>query len=304
MNFLLHTSSEGKSFALFLEEVLLHSIIEILPAIPFLFAAYLLLEIIEHKTSGKSLRIMEKSGFLSSVFGGLLGAVPQCGFSSAAANFYTGRIISLGALISVFLSTSDEMLLIMISKNVPFTSLLTVLLYKIAVGIAVGLIIDLIIRLMKLPQKEIDIDAICDEANCKCENGIIRSTLHHTLSTGLFITVITLLINTLIFFVGQESISLILYDKPVISHFLAALIGLLPSCAVSVTLTDLCIERIITCGTMLSGLFANSGLGLLVLLRINKNKKENLLIISILLVSGFVFGLLADVVGFSEMFGF
>ncbi len=304
MSPLLHAAASEKSFSVFLSEVLLHSITEILPVFPFLFIAYLLLELIEHRASGKTLRIMEKSGFWGSVLGGFFGAVPQCGFSAAASNFYAGRIITLGTLISIFLSTSDEMLLIMISKSIPFTSVLAILGYKIAVGIFVGLFIDLVIRIMKIPKKDIDIDAICEASNCRCEDGLVRSTVRHTLSTTAFILLATLAIRTLIFFIGEENISLILYNKPVISHFLAAIVGLLPNCVVSVTLTDLCIERVITVGTMLSGLFSNSGIGLLVLLRINKSKKENILIIGILLLSGFVFGLIADLVGFSEITGF
>ena len=109
------------------EEVLLHGILDTLKIIPFLFFTYLLMEFIEHKASGKTRAFMERSGSAGPLAGGLLGAVPQCGFSAAAANFYTGRVITLGTLAAVFLSTSDEMLPIMISGSIPAKAIFAIL---------------------------------------------------------------------------------------------------------------------------------------------------------------------------------
>lgn len=301
MNFLLHTDASVGGFMGFLESVVLDGIIDTLKIVPFLFITYLFMELLEHRGSDKIKGILTRAGSLGPLVSGLLGAVPQCGFSTVSANLYTGRIITLGSLIAVFLATSDEMIPIMISRGVSFGTLLPILLYKVCVGIAMGFAIDLTLHLMRKGKKEINIDEICENDNCRCERGIIPSALHHTLSIGLFVLMITLLINTLIFFVGEERIADILYDKPVISHLIAAVVGLLPNCAVSVALTDLAIDGFITSGTMLSGLFSGAGVGLIVLLRVNKHRKENLTIVALLVTIGCVFGLISDLIGFISL---
>jgi len=248
---------------------------------------------------------MDKPGIVEitiiALLGGLLGAAPQCGFSAAASNFYTGRVITLGTLVAIFLSTSDEMLPILISSRISATAILAILGYKTAVGIAVGFIIDLILKLMRRERRPINIDEICEEDNCHCERGIFFSALHHTLTIGGFILLITFVINALVLFVGSENIAKIMYDKPIISHVIAAILGLIPNCAVSVTLTNLCLEGIITAGTMLSGLFSGAGVGLLILFKVNKSIKENLVITAILVLCGSVFGFVADLLNFSAL---
>ncbi len=300
---LLHEQAEhnAKTFYTFLEEVLWHGLLDTLKIIPFLFLTYLLMEFIEHKASDKAKRFMERSGPLGPIAGGIIGAVPQCGFSAAASNFYTGRVITLGTLIAVFLSTSDEMLPILISGKVSAGAIFAILGYKAAVGIIVGFIINGVLHIMKRGEHALEIDAMCEGDSCHCENGILRSALHHTLTIGGFVLLITMLLNALVFFVGAETLGNILYDKPIISHFIASLVGLIPNCAVSVALTDLCVEGFITAGTMLSGLFSGAGVGLLVLFRVNKHMRENLSVIAILVITGTLFGLLADIIGFSAL---
>ena len=303
MTTLLHTSSgEYSSIWLgILHEVLLDGLLETLKIIPFLFLTYLVMELIEHKTSDKAKRFMERSGAAGPLVGGTLGIVPQCGFSASASNFYTARVITLGTLIAVFLSTSDEMLPIMISSSISAKAIFLILLYKSAVAVFVGFAVDLILRLMKKERKPINIDEICSNDDCHCERGILFSSLHHTVTIGSFILLITLIINALYFFVDSETIALVLYDKPVLSHLIASVLGLIPNCAVSVLFTSLCLEGAITAGTMLSGLFSGAGIGLIVLFRVNKNLKENLIIMLILTVSATVFGLVADLMNFSAV---
>lgn len=285
----------------FLNEVLLDGLIHALKILPFLFAAYLLLEFIEHKASDKVLGVLKKSGKAGPLIGGLFGAVPQCAFSAVAANFYTGRVISLGTLIAVFLSTSDEMLPIMISGGAPLGAIFAILGYKVGVGILMGFVIDLVMHLVKKEREEIDIDRICETDNCRCERGIFLSALHHTATIALFIFIITLAINTLIFFVGTETLGDIVSRVPLLSHLISAIVGLLPGCATSVALTTLGLGGIISGGTMMAGLFSNAGVGILILTRLNKNAKQNLIIMGLLVGIGFVFGLLFDLVGLSAL---
>ena len=291
--FLLHANEGGGGW---FSEIFLHGFLETLKLVPFLFLTYLLMEFIEHKASDKANKFMNKAGRIGPLVGGTLGAVPQCGFCAAASNLYAGRVITLGTLVAVFLSASDEMLPIMLSGDVKISSVLLILLYKAAVAILVGFAVDLAMKLMRIGDEQINIDEICDNDNCHCERGIWYSALHHTLTISLFVLIISLSINALIFFIGEENLGAVMYDKPLISHLIAAIFGLIPNCAASVALATLCKEGLITVGTMLSGLFSGAGVGLLVLFRVNKRVKENLIITLMLVAFGFVFGLVGDII--------
>ena len=286
-------------FGEFLDEVVLHGVIDTLKLVLFLFLTYLLMEFIEHKASQRVKDTMTKAGNFGPVIGGAFGAVPQCGFSAAAANLYTGRVISLGTLIAVFLSTSDEMLPILVAGNMKIGTVLLIIVYKCAVGIAMGFTIDLVMKAMKFKKEDINIDEICDNDDCHCENGILRSALHHTLSVSLFILLVTLALNTLLFFVGEDALSGSLLTVPFVSHLLCALVGLIPNCASSVALTRLAMSGVIPTGAMMSGLFSGAGVGLLILYRMNRRPKENIIITALLVGIGIIFGLLADLVGIS-----
>ena len=301
-----HTSisdlSSAEIFKGILKEVVWHSILDALKIVAFLFCAYLVMEFIEHKASQRVEGFVKKAGTLGPLAGGALGVVPQCGFSTVASNFYTARVITMGTLVAVFLSTSDEMLPIMITGNVSWKFILAILGYKLAVAIFVGFAVDIVLKLLRKGcEDNIDIDEICENDNCHCERGIFYSALHHTLTVGSFVFLITLALNLVIFLVGEENLASILYDKFFVGHVIAALVGLIPNCAVSVALTELCVEGYVTVGTMLSGLFSGSGVGLLVLLRVNKRRKENAVILGILLASGILFGMLADIIDFSDL---
>ena len=286
-------------FGTFLDEVILHGFVDTLKLVLFLFLTYLLMEFIEHKASDKVKDAMGRAGNLGPVIGGVFGAVPQCGFSAAAANLYTGRVITLGTLIAVFLSTSDEMLPILIAGNMKIGKILLIIVYKCAVGIAVGFAIDLSLRVMKIGRGEINIDEICDNDECHCENGIVHSALHHTLSVSFFVLAVTLCVNALVFFIGDEALSGTLLSLPVLSHLLCALVGLIPNCASSVALTGLATSGVISTGAMLSGLFAGAGVGLLILFKMNRRTRENVAVVAILVAVGVVFGLLGDLIGIS-----
>ena len=291
--FLLHTHGGEAHWA---ESILLDGLIDTLKIIPFLFLTYLLMEFIEHRAGEKAESFMKRAGRFAPVVGGALGVVPQCGFSAAAANLYAGRVISVGTLIAVFLSTSDEMLPILISGRVGGGKILLILLYKAICGLLAGLAVDLVLRLMRRGEEAINIDAICDEDNCHCERGIWYSALHHTLTISAFVLMITWALNALIFFAGEEAIGEILYNKPVVSHIIAAVCGLIPNCAVSIALTTLCTQGLITVGTMLSGLFSGAGVGILVLFRVNKRLKENLAIVGVLIGLAVLFGLIGELI--------
>ena len=297
-----HTSVEGASlFMQILDGVVWDAVLDTLKVIPFLFLTYLLMEFIEHKASGKTVALLERSGKAGPAIGGALGALPQCAFSAVEANLYTGRVISLGTLIAVFLSTSDEMLPLMISSGAEWQAILTIIAYKLTVGIIAGFAIDLVLHLLRRDKEKIDIDEICDNDNCHCERGLLFSALHHTLTISAFILAVTLVINALVFFVGEEALGEVVSRIPVLSHLISALIGLIPGCATSVALTTLGLEGIISGGTMMSGLFSGAGVGLIILVRLNRRPKENLIIMALLVGIGFTFGLLFDLFNFADI---
>ena len=285
-------------FGLFLEEVVFHGILDTLKLVIFLFLTYLLMEFIEHKASDSTRSLMQRAGSFGPLLGGALGGVPQCGFSAVASNLYTGRVITLGTLLAVFLSTSDEMLPIMLAGEVNIGKAMLIVVYKIIVGVLVGFGADLVLKLLHVKREEIDIDEICENDDCHCERGIFMSALHHTLTVSLFILAVTLGINSLVFFIGEEGLGAIMIDIPILSHLICALIGLIPNCASSVALTQLAVSGIISTGSMISGLLSGSGVGLLVLFRMNKRPRENFVILGILVLVGVVFGAVAELIPF------
>lgn len=276
-------------------DVLLDTALDLLKLLPFLFLTYLLLEFIEHKAKEKTEHAMRRAGGWGPFIGSILGVVPQCGFSASASNLYAENIISAGTLCAVFLSTSDEMLPIMISEHINPLTVVEILGIKVIAGIIVGLILDLILRSAK-KEKEIDIKSFCEDENCKCEeSGIFKSALFHTLKISVFIAVITLALNIIIFFIGEDTISSLMSGIPVLGCVISGIIGLIPNCAASVVITELYLNGVISVGALLSGLLAGSGIGILILFKVNKNIKNNLIILGTVYGSGVLIGSLFDI---------
>ena len=279
-------------------EIIEHTLIESIKLLPFLFITYLIMEYIEHKTNKKAKETIKKSGKFGPAIGGLLGIFPQCGFSVSATNLYAGRVITLGTLIAVYLSTSDEMLPIFISESVPLITILKILGIKLIIGVIAGFAIDFCLNIKnkdKLEEEKI-VD-LCEKEHCHCEHGIIKSALVHTLHIFIFIIIITLIVNVAIYFIGEETIAGFLRYNPILGPVIAGLIGLIPNCAASVILTQLYLENMITVATMISGLLVGAGVGLAVLFKANKGIKENLKIVGILYLIGVVSGVILQIMG-------
>lgn len=267
--------------------------------LPFLFITYLLLECIEHKAGEKMKLMVSRAGNWGPAWGSLLGIVPQCGFSAAATTFYAGRVITLGTLFAVYLSTSDEMLPIMISEQVPTAFIVRVLFIKVAAGMIAGFLIDYVLEKFyptKILPKHHHIETLCEHDHCHCEKGIFSSALTHTVEIFLYIIGISFVINIIVEAVGPETLASTVLAKPVIGELLAGLIGLIPNCAASVALTQFYLENIMSFGAMMAGLLVGAGVGILVLFRTNRPMKENLKIVGYLYTIGVVIGILIDVV--------
>lgn len=279
-----------------LTAVLWDGLVDSLKLIPFLLITYVIMEYLEHKTTTKTRAIVRRAGRLGPLAGSVAGAFPQCGFSAAASSLYAGGILTTGTLIAVFLSTSDEMLPVFLSEAVDIREILIILGIKIVLGTVTGFLVDFVFRFRPFPIRYKEIHTMCESEHCGCEEGILKSAVKHTLKIFAFIFLITVLLNALIVFFGEERLSTFMSGRPLMGPVLAGVVGLIPNCASSVVITQLFLNHLISFGTMMSGLLVGAGVGLLVLFRTNKRWKENLSILGILYVSGVVWGIVTDVV--------
>ena len=289
-----------KGMLLIIEDSLMDSV----KLIPFLFLTYVAMEYLEHSAGKRMERWLKQGGKAGPVAGGLLGAVPQCGFSAAAANLYAGRVISLGTLMAVFLSTSDEMLPILISEQVSASVIFKLLGIKALAGIIAGTIVDLLVGRRQRDKTGIALTKgeTEDEGNrnCGCENcedGMLKSALRHTGNIFLFLLLVTFVLNTAIHFIGEEFLTGLILNRPLFGHMIGALVGLIPNCASSVIITQLYLKGAMGLGAAMSGLLAGSGVGLAVLFRVNGNIRENIKITSLLYIIGIIGGIAVDMLG-------
>jgi len=278
-------------------EILSHTLLDTLKLIPFLFLAYLLMEFLEHKSGSAAEAQLKRSGKIGPLLGSALGILPQCGFSVAAAGLYTGRVITTGTLVAVFLATSDEMLPILVSEGAPLPLIFKILGIKLLVGIAAGFLIDLVERVIHRKRSivtEPRIEEFCEREHCRCGEHFALSAVRHTLHVTLFVLLFTFLLNLLLHGIGEEKLGTLLTATPVVGNLVAALVGLIPNCASSVVLTEMYLSGILSAGAMLSGLLVNAGIGLAVLFRNNRPVRDSFRILALLFGIGTLTGILID----------
>ncbi len=269
----------------------LHALTDTLVILPLLFVTYLIIELIEHKAEEKVKGIISASGKAGPILGSLIGLIPQCGFSGAAASFFAVGTVTAGTLVAVFLSTSDEMLPILISASVPAKEIVFILLTKFVAGALFGFVVDIIYK----RKRNTTIEHMCESENCHCEHdGVFVSAIKHTLKIILIIFVVTCGINIIFELVGESNIQKLLISTPVIGELITALIGLIPNCTSSILLTDLYVENAISMGQLVSGVCVNAGVGLVVLFRANKSIRENLYITGLLYLFGVITGVVVS----------
>ena len=306
-------------------DVLLDATKDTLYLIPFLFITYLAMEWLEHKAGDRAEEAVRRAGAAGPVVGALVGVVPQCGFSAAASTLWAGRVITLGTLFAVYLSTSDEMLPIFLAESVSPLAIAKILGAKIIIGMVMGFVVDAGLRLSRRDKEKLRIHELCEREHCHCngechaceqnpelaydfehdddhehhhEHGsILRSAVKHTLQVTVFIFVITLVLNGVIAAVGEDAIGAFLSQNPVLSVLGSAVVGLIPNCAASVVIAQLYVEGSLGAGAMMAGLLVSAGVGLLVLFRANRRPGQNLAILGGLWVTGVAWGLLITALG-------
>lgn len=271
-----------------------HVFLDTLKIVPFLLLTYILLEWAEHKAEDKIERFVAKTGRLGPLVGAILGLLPQCGFSAASAGLWSGGIITVGTLLAVFLSTSDEMIAVLLSGGIPVRDILILLCSKLVIATVAGFILDVFWK----RESHESIEHHCHEEGCHCEdNGIFKSALFHTVKIFIFILLVSLAVHSLVEVAGEDGIGELFSGIPVLSNLIASLVGLIPNCAASVVLAELYVSGVISAGSMMSGLLVGAGTGLLVLIRVNHNKKDILKFVLVLFAVGFLGGLIFDLLG-------
>ena len=271
-------------------DIIKDGVIDTLKLLPFLFIAFLLIELIEHKLKNKEM--VSKAGKFGPIIGAILGGIPQCGMATLATNLYVTRIISLGTLISIFLATSDEMIPIMISEQVKLSFIVKIILVKVLIGMVCGIIIDLIYQ-----QKKKESFDLCDKEHCHCKhNHLLLSSVKHTLNIAIFILIINIALNAIFEYGFEDYLNSLLLQNTIFGPFITSIIGLIPNCGASVAITELYLNEAITFGSLMSGLLTGSGVAIFVLFKSNKNIKENLTILTLLYLIGSIFGIIIDII--------
>lgn len=283
-------------------DILLDAVIDSIRLVPFLFVVYLLIAYLEQHRENKLYQQMTKNKVAGPIIGALLGCLPQCGFSVVGANLYSKRMITMGALLAIFISTSDEAIPILFANPKLMPMIIVVLIIKVVFAIIVGLIVDVCIKqTIKTSDEEMAHSIASEVHHCNCcsheHESIWMYSLKHTLKIFLFIFVINLILGGIIESFGEETLKTVLLGDHILQPALAAVIGLIPNCASSIILTEMFVAGALSFGSLMAGLCTGAGIGLVVLFKVNKNKVDNLKIVGILYVTGTILGMFIQLIG-------
>lgn len=272
---------------------MIHFIEESLLLLPFLFATYLALEALEAKTGEALERFLGRVRLFEPVVGSLSGAVPQCGMAAAAASLYAGGVITAGALVAVFLSTSDELIPVLISFRAEVPLLVKILLLKVVAGVFTGYMINAVLKVMRQSRRKACVSELCEHSHCGCgkHRGIIVPALIHTAEIFLFIFIVSGAIELCMHFFGDNALKSLCLTTPFLGEIVAGVVGLIPNCAVSVAAAKLYLAGGMSAGALMASSLTGSGMGLIVLFRTNRNFKENLVILAVVYVTGVLLGI-------------
>ncbi len=279
-------------------EVIFNSLKCSLEILPFLLLSYLLVEYINSKHSKKMNQLFNHDNKLGPLLGASVGLVPQCGFSSTISTLYINKLVSIGTLFAVFISTSDEAMVLLIS-NGQFLTLAMLLASKFFLALIVGFSIDFVLR-NKKAKEEVAVEKIeCTStccSSCKRENSFIKNAFIHALQVFIFVVISSLLLEVIIFYIGHDTLETILLSGSMFQPVIACLIGLIPNCASSVLITNLYICGSLSFASLLAGLMCNAGVGMIVLFKVRKNFKKNLLIVFSLLAFSIIIGMITHII--------
>ena len=266
--------------------------LESLLLLPFLFATYLVLEAAEAHAGGALGRFLERARSVGPLAGALAGALPQCGVSAAAASFYAGGLVSVGTVIAVFLSTSDELLPVLISERVSVAILAKIVFLKVVCAMAAGFVADAVLAFLRRTRRNVSVGDLCAHSHCGCRErkGILVPALIHTGEIFFFILLVSGAIELALHFGGEGCLARLRLDTPFVGELAAGLLGMVPSCAVSVAAAKLYLAGAVAPGALMASSFTGAGVGLIVLFRTNRNFKENLCVLAAVYGIGVMLG--------------
>ena len=297
-------------------ELLWDALIDTTKMLPFLLLAYVLVGYLEHRYGDRMGLYVTRVGEGGPVIGALVGCFPQCGFSVLAAALYGKRLVSGGTLLAVFLATSDEAIPILFSIPGQARMILPLVFCKVLVAVFAGLAFDRVFRREPVPEaahyevhpehsaEEDRDEALHHSACCAHEvssrpswfQALVKHPLRHTMKVFAYLLVLTLGINYLLGQVGDGRMAALLQHGSAAQPVLAAIIGLIPNCFASVVLAEFYARGILSFGSLVAGLCAGAGLGLIVLVRENKAWKDTGRIVVALLSVSIVWGMLLQLV--------
>lgn len=265
-------------------EVLIDALIDALKLVPLLLTVHVLIEVFEDRAASK-LHGAILCGKFSPLIGTAVGIIPQCGFSVVATNLYVDRRIPLGTLLAVYIVTSDEALPILLSDIGTLDKILPLLAVKVVMAIITGYLVNALCSRKEETVKQVEIGGVgCHHHSIGDEkhSGWTRYLVHpilHTATVFAYILVVNIVMGIIIYYVGQDRLVAFVNRSQLLQPLFAAIIGVIPNCAASVTITQLYASGALTLGAAVSGLSVNAGLGYAVLVKDNKNSIENALII-------------------------
>ncbi len=278
-------------------DILLDSVFDTLKSLPFLFVAFLLIEFLEHKAQDKVKNLFSRAGAAGPLIGTALGCIPQCGFSVMCANLYSSGIIALGTLIAVFLSTSDEAIILLATAENGTYEIIKLLTAKVIIALLFGYIIYFIEKKVHKEHHHHSHD-ICKHDHCGCDehSGVLKPALIHTVKVFGFLLLFTIIIDLAVAFIGTERFAHTLLSDSVFQPFLSAIIGFIPNCASSILLTQLYIEGTLSFGGLIAGLCTNAGAGILILFRDKSRLRENLRVVGIMYICAVIPGIILHLI--------
>lgn len=278
-------------------DIILDAFLDTLKVFPFLLVIYILIEFLEHRTTfTRNHKILQ--GKLAPLIGSATGLIPQCGFSVMAAKLYDKGLIRTGTLMAVFLATSDEAFIILLSSGTAAAAIMPLILIKLIVGVGAGYLINFLLSNEKLTDigvEEIHAYSCGREHDGKSEVKVfLLEPLLHSLKIALYLLIVNLVFGFIIDAVGEDNIAATFIGGPYFQPFITSAIGLIPNCASSVIITETYIRNSITLGSCVAGLCCNAGLGLVVLFRNTKKIKRNVLFVIALYAISVIAGIVVN----------
>lgn len=273
-------------------DIFIYSIKHAALILPFIFISYLLIEYITHKHSEKIKSMISSNKKYGAFIGAGLGIVPQCGFSTTVATLYSRRIVTIGTLFAVLISTSDEAMLLFFKAPDKLHILALLLISKFIIAAAIGFAIDKFLpNIISSENDEVNYE---DETCECCKHNIWKNAFKHTLFIFGFLFIFTFIFKGLIVLIGEDNLSTFLLNGSIFQPVLSSLVGLIPNCASSMIVTNLYLEGSLSFSSMLAGLISNAGIGLIVVFKNNKKLKENVKVVIGLFIVAVVVGMIGS----------